>query len=172
MHEYRDLEVKVKVNGRWYYGYFLHHEDTVFCFAEDYERAAMMGKDPRHNSLIVENQGDWGLPNRLEKIQDIDMTTLSIRSPYTVTSKNAHGRKTITRLYENDIISVELCAGKDYCGVVRFGEYATIGELAPYNYGWYIDWTDPGARGMLRCELGYWCKKEWLTVRGNTFDYD
>lgn len=65
MHEYRDLEVKVKVNGRWYYGYFLHHEDTVFCFAEDYERAAMMGKDPRHNSLIVENQGDWGLPNRV-----------------------------------------------------------------------------------------------------------
>ena len=171
MHNYMEFAVKAKdSNGKWYEGYFFHHEDATDCFKEDYDRLALAGKDPRHDSLLIEKQGDWGLPNTLRKVEDIDMTTLCMRSPYVVVSEDALGRKDVVRLYENDIVSVDIDSTTSYNGVIRFGEYATVGELEAYNYGWYIDWEDTKMKFALRPELGFWCKKGWLTVQGNSFD--
>lgn len=155
------VRAKDKDTGEWMYGYYYHYEDTVFCFEEDYAKLSAAGEDPRHDAILFDRQGDWGLPNRHMKAEPLVMETLSRRSPFYIEKNRMR-----SSLYEGDIVSTADLS-QTYTGVLRYGKYAGVSEAEPYHFGWYIEWLDDA---VLRPEAGYWITHDSLHLKGNIWD--
>lgn len=101
-------------NGEWVQGYYVRHEDTSYCFKEDYERHP---ENTKHY-IAFDMMTDWGLPNK-HLIAEIDPETLC---QYTgLTDKNGK------RIWENEIVRIENSMDEG------------IGKIEFYGGMWYVD---------------------------------
>ncbi len=88
--EFRGYDVEDKA---WRYGYYVYHQDTTYCFSEDYEN----GPDVRHHYIIWDEMTDWGLPNRWLK-SEVDGKSISQFSGFKDRNKK--------KVYDGDIVNL------------------------------------------------------------------
>lgn len=50
---------KALADGKWWYGSYIHLDDTTWCFKEDYDAHP----ENTHHYIIYDKMTDWNLPN-------------------------------------------------------------------------------------------------------------
>lgn len=137
---------KDKDEKQWYEGGYVKLSDTTYCFAEDYERAKVEGRDPVHHYIIFEQMTDWGLPNRHLRAEVIPETVCECTGIIDVTKKY---------IFEQDILRVT-----NICGDLNTELYLVV-----YCNGGFV--AAQGAIITPLADFNEYCKME---VVGNAID--
>ena len=145
--------------GKWITGYYVYHQDTTYCFTEDYERCAAEGNDVRHSYIVYDEMTDWGLPNR-QKQEEVDSDSVRMFTGIIVNNK---------QVFEGDIIEVDGGHDQAIRGVVRYGEWVSQTNNT-HTVGFYIEWLSGSWKSILRQDLLYWANDDNIRIIGNDFE--